>query len=262
MQTDGQKRSVMDSPSVVTARRALGIMKTYIAITIFFSILATVAWNPGNYASGNNLNATSNASPANTVAHDAKFLGGSFGGTSIILLAVPLYAIPLLALAMSVLILFVYDKNNGVLEYLMSLGLSQKDIYKRYLKASLLLTSLVLAIFIPANLAYSRIVYGPAIFYKILPVYPLITLFALAVVTFMSMCMMAFSALQKARAGSNQPLGMVIGYLATVPAYFALAFPLAAGLLFDLAIVAIIALVSIAMLLSSDRLIRRETFLP
>lgn len=63
-------------------------------------------------------------------------------------------------------------------------------------------------------------------------------------------------------AGKTTPLGMVIGYLATVPAYFALAFPLAAGLLFDLAIVAIIALVSIAMLLSSDRLIRRETFLP
>lgn len=37
----------------------------------------------------------------------------------------PLDVLPAMMLSMAVLILFVYDKNNGVLEYLFSLGMTQ-----------------------------------------------------------------------------------------------------------------------------------------
>jgi uncharacterized membrane protein len=38
-----------------------------------------------------------------------------------------------------VIMLYIYDKNNGVLEYLLSLGWNQRDIFKQYLKAALFL---------------------------------------------------------------------------------------------------------------------------
>ncbi len=40
---------------------------------------------------------------------------------------------------MPVILLYVYDKNNGVLEHLLSIGWNQNDIFKQYLKAALFL---------------------------------------------------------------------------------------------------------------------------
>ena len=50
------------------------------------------------------------------------------------LLAVPLMIFGILFFVTPVILLYVYDKNNGVLEYLLSLGWNQSDIFKRYLK--------------------------------------------------------------------------------------------------------------------------------
>ena len=47
--------------------------------------------------------------------------------------------------------LFVYDKNNGVLEYLLSTGLDQLDIFKGYVKASLALATYLLVFAIILN---------------------------------------------------------------------------------------------------------------
>ena len=260
---DDKGRRFADTPTVVTARRALGITKMYVAITVFFIIIATFLWNPGNFISRSTNSTPSNSLSGNTAALNTTAASNSpKGSPSLVLLAVPLYVLPLIMLEMPVLILFVYDKNNGVLEYLLSLGWDQKDIYKQYLKASLLLSMLALVIFVPVNMAYSRIVYGPEIFSLVMPVYPLAALFALAAIAFSAMCMMAFSSLQKARAGSNQPLGMVVGYASTIPAYFALALPFRTGVYFDLAVIVVVALAATAMLLYSGRLIRRESFLP
>ncbi len=38
------KTGIGDAPTIVTARRALGISKTYIAIAIFMSVLAIAVW--------------------------------------------------------------------------------------------------------------------------------------------------------------------------------------------------------------------------
>ena len=104
---------------------------------------------------------------------------------------------------------------------------------------------------------------APAPLQAVLPI-PLVAIpFALAVITFLVVSMMAFSSLQKSRAGSNQPLGMIVGWLATVPGYaVALLLPFEVGIYADLVIAAIIAVVVLVFLTSSGKLIRREKFLP
>src|SRR5208283_5693539 len=86
------------------------------------------------------------------------------------LLALPLDMVPVLMLATPVVLLFVYDKNNGVLEYLLSLGMTQRDIYMRYIKAALLLAFVFSIIFVPAVLAYTYATQGAGAVATILPI--------------------------------------------------------------------------------------------
>jgi hypothetical protein len=134
----------------------------------------------------------------------------------------------------------------------------------RYLKATLLLAIIFSIIFVPAVLAYTYAFWGGAgTVATILPIPLLVIPFSLAVVAFMVIAMMALSSLQKTMAGSNQPLGLAVGWLITVPAYLVpFIFPFEAALYSDLAIAAIIALVTFIFLMSSGKLIRREKFLP
>jgi hypothetical protein len=263
-----QKAGIMNKPTFVTARRALGITKTYIALAAIMSVLAIAVWGNVMYV-GTGTNSTSNGITSNTLisnttANNATLAGKSSKASSgLPLLAVPLDMVPVLMIVTPVVLLFVYDKNNGVLEYLLSLGMTQRDIYMRYLKAALILILIFLAIFVPVTLAYGYVVYGASAVANVLPIPLLAIPFSLVVVSFMVIAMMAFSSLQKTRAGSNQPLGLVIGWLATVPGYaVALIFTFNAGIYADLAVAAIIALVVFAFLRSSEKLIRREKFLP
>jgi len=231
-----KETGIMNGPTMVTARRALGITKTYIVMAVFFSVLAIAVWGNVMYV-------------------------GSSTGTP--LLAVPLDMVPLLMLATPVVLLFVYDKNNGVLEYVLSLGMSQRDIYMRYLKAALLVTFVFSIIFAPAVLAYTYATQGAGTVATILPIPLLAIPFSLSVVAFMVTAMMAFSSLQKTRAGSNQPLGLIVGWLITIPAYLVpFIFSFEAAIYADLAIAAIIAVVVFIFLMASEKLIRREKFLP
>jgi len=227
---------IMNGPTMVTARRALGITKTYIAAAVFMSVMAIAVWGNVMYV-------------------------GSSTGTP--LLALPLDMVPLLMMATPVVMLFVYDKNNGVLEYLLSLGMTQRDIYMRYLRATLLLTFVFSIIFAPVVLAYTYATQSAGTVATILPI-PLVAIpFSLAAVAFMVVAMMAFSSLQKTRAGSNQPLGLIVGWLITIPGYLVpFIFSFEAAIYADLAIAAIIAVVVFIFLMSSEKLIRREKFLP
>ena len=171
--------------------------------------------------------------------------------------------IPLMMIATPVVLLFVYDKNNGVLEYLLSLGMTQRDIYMRYLKADLLLASIFSVIFVPAVLAFTYATHGAGTVATILPIPLLAVPFSLAVVAFMVIAMMAFRSLQKTRAGSNQPLGLLVGLAATVPGYLVpFIFSFEVGIFVDLVVAAAIALAAFIMLMSSGKLIRRENLLP
>ncbi|MFZ1021224.1 MAG: hypothetical protein WAN56_05430, partial [Halobacteriota archaeon] len=182
-------------------------------------------------------------------------------GTSLSLLSVPLTAIAAVMLTTSVILLYVYDKNNGVLEYFLSLGMNQGDIYKRYLKAGLILVSLLMIAVAVANVAVGLLLRGDVT--VSLEATGVAAALSLSVVSFDTMAMMTFSSLQKPRAGANQPLGLALGGLLVVPAYLTpWILPFIGVVVVDLAEAIIIAALSIALFLLSSRLISREKLLP
>ncbi|MEJ2281006.1 MAG: hypothetical protein P8X97_03700 [Candidatus Bathyarchaeota archaeon] len=176
------------------------------------------------------------------------------------LLSIALLSFSAVLFALPVIMLFVYDKNNGVLEYLLSTGFDQLDIFKGYVKASLVLATYILVFAIILNTVVG-VFLGTS----------LILLISIAVLTFtigisevflVSVCMMAFSSLQRTPMGANQPLGVIVGVIPMFPALILpLVFPTYA-ILIDLTMAAITLLASIILLLSTSRLILREKLLP
>jgi hypothetical protein len=156
--------------------------------------------------------------------------------------------------------LFVYDKNNGVLEYLLSTGLDQIDIFKGYVKAALVLATYLLLFAVILNTTVGILLETN------LTLLVTIALLAFTIgiseVFLVSVCMIAFSSLQKTPMGANQPLGIIVGVIPMFPALLLpIAFPTYA-IIVDLTIAAITLLASLALLLSTSRLIRREKLLP
>ncbi len=176
------------------------------------------------------------------------------------ILSVALLSLSGLFFSLPVVMLFVYDKNNGVLEYLLSTGLDQLDIFKGYVKASLTLA---------AYLLFFAIIFNTTLGFILGTSLSLLT--SMAVLTFaigisevflVTVCMVAFSSLQRTPMGANQPLGVVIGIIPIFPALILpLAFP-AYAIVIDLVIAVITLLVSFVLLLSIGRLILREKLLP
>jgi hypothetical protein len=176
------------------------------------------------------------------------------------LLSIALLSFSAVLFALPVVMLFVYDKNNGVLEYLLSTGLDQLDIFKGYVKASLVLATYLLVFAIILNTVVG-IFLGTSL--TLLATIATLT-FAIGIseVFLVSVCMVAFSSLQRTPMGANQPLGVVVGVVPMFPALLLpLAFPTYA-LVVDLIIAAVTFVSSIALLLSTSRLIRREKLLP
>jgi hypothetical protein len=176
------------------------------------------------------------------------------------LLSIALLSMSAVLFALPVIMLYVYDKNNGVLEYLLSTGLDQLDIFKGYVKASLVLASRLLVFAVILNTAVG-ILLGTSL--TLLATIAILT-FAIGIseVFLVSVCMVAFSSLQKTPMGANQPLGVVIGIIPMFPALILpIVFPKYA-IIVDLTIAAITLLASLALLLSTGRLILREKLLP
>ena len=148
--------------------------------------------------------------------------------------------------------LFVYDKNNGVLEYLLSTGLNQLDVFKGYVKAALVLATYLLLFAIILNTTVG-ILLGTNLTFLVTIA---ILTFAIGIseVFLVSVCIVAFSSLQKTPMGANQPLGIIVGVIPMFPALLLpLAFPTYA-IIVDLTIATITLLVSLALLLSTGGL--------
>ena len=176
------------------------------------------------------------------------------------LLSVALLSMSAVLFALPVIMLYVYDKNNGVLEYLLSTGLDQLDIFKGYVKASLVLASRLLVFAVILNTTVGVLL---GISLTLLATIAILT-FAIGIseVFLVSVCMVAFSSLQRTPMGANQPLGVVIGIIPMFPALILpIVFP-AYAVIVDLTIAAITLLASSALLLSTSRLIHREKLLP
>jgi hypothetical protein len=175
-------------------------------------------------------------------------------------LSVALLSLSAVLFSLPVIMLFVYDKNNGVLEYLLSTGLDQLDIFKGYVKASLALAVYLLVFAIIFNTIVGMLL-GTGL--GLLASIAVLTVaIGVAEVFLVSVCMMAFSSLQKTPMGANQPLGVIVGVIPMFPALILpILFPTYA-IVVDLSIAAITLIASLALLLSIGRLILREKLLP
>ncbi len=128
----------------------------------------------------------------------------------LVLLAVPFMVLGIFIFSTPVSLLFVYDKNNGVLEYLISLGWNQGDIFKRYLKAALLLGLILFTVELSVTMILDIVEGAEAYILHDLAWLTLIAGFGLSVVSFVTMAMIAFSSLQRSVGGNaNSPLGLV-----------------------------------------------------
>jgi hypothetical protein len=227
----------------VTMKRSVKLSKTYIVLGVVITVYGIILSNIMSII------------PSGSVSPASIDLSSNFPVLSVALLSLSavLFSLP-------VVMLFVYDKNNGVLEYLLSTGLDQLDIFKGYVKASLALAVYLLVFAIILNTIVGMFL-GTGL--GLLASIAVLT-FAIGVaeVFLVSVCMVAFSSLQKTPMGANQPLGVIVGVIPMFPALILpIAFP-AYALIVDLSIAAITLIASLALLLSIGHLILREKLLP
>jgi len=231
----------------VTMKRSTSLSKSYIIIGAITTIYGIVL--------SNLMTAIPSIVPSDMNTPVPVDLTGSFP-----LLSIALLSLSAVLFALPVIMLYVYDKNNGVLEYLLSTGLDQLDIFKGYLKASLVLATYLLVFAVTLNIVVG-VLLGTSL--TLLATIAILT-FAIGIseVFLVSVCMIAFSSLQRTPMGANQPLGVIIGIIPMFPALILpIIFP-AYAIIVDLTIAAITLLASTALLLSIGRLILREKLLP
>jgi magnesium-transporting ATPase (P-type) len=169
----------------------------------------------------------------------------------------------ILIFATSVIFLYVYDKNNGVLEYLLSLGWNQSDVFKRYLKASLFLALILFIAEFAVNVIVTVVAGTQAAILLGIEMLAVTGALSFSAVSLVTVAMVAFSSLQKQRVGSNSPLGLGIGVVILLPTYYIpLILPFPISVLADLLIAGLAGALSMILLTLSSRLIRREKMLP
>lgn len=235
---------------VIIAKRSVSLSKTYPVLGVITALvglfIATLSAVIGNLSTrGISINSTN--------------IANLRVSTGLPFLAVPLQSLAAILTATPVLLLFVYDKNNGVLEYFLSLGMNQRDVYREYLKAALLLSFAVVVFDVIIDVVAGLLLANSGLMIEISS---LVIVIALPAVSLGTLLMMSFSSLQKPRVGSNQPLGMAIGVFTVLPSYlFPLLFPSLAFVV-DLLLASLIVGLSSLTYLLSGRLISREKLLP
>jgi hypothetical protein len=231
----------------VTMKRSTRLSKSYVIIGAFLTVYGVVL--------SNLMTIIPSIIPSDVSTPAPIDLTNSFP-----LLSIALLSFSAVLFALPVIMLFVYDKNNGVLEYLLSTGLDQLDIFKGYVKASLVLAAYLLVFAIVLNTVVG-VLLGTSLT-LLVSIAILTVAIGISEVFLVSVCMVAFSSLQRTPMGANQPLGVIVGVVPMFPALILpLVFPTYA-IVVDLSIAAVTLLASLALLLSIGRLIRREKLLP
>jgi hypothetical protein len=173
------------------------------------------------------------------------------------LMLIPFVAIFGLIITTPTYLLFVNDKNAGVLEYLLAVGMSQRDVFKGYLKAALMLSLLPMVPALLVSIAYSA---SGLLYSASTGVLAVVT--GLADVALVTFLMTGFSAMQRKPTGMNSPLGITIGVFLVLPEFLLLFLLQGAIIWLDIGIAAALLVASGLLLLSVDRLIMREKLLP
>ncbi len=213
----------------VTMKRSFRLSRTYFILGIVMTLCGVILSNIISII------------PSDSVTPAPIELSNSFP-----VLSVALLSLSSLLFSLPVVMLFVFDKNNGVLEYLLSTGLDQLDIFKGYVKASLALATYLLVFAIILNTAVGIILGTNTSLMASMAV--LTFLIGVSEVFLVTVCMVAFSSLQKTPMGANQPLGVVIGVIPMFPALILpLVFPTYA-IVVDLLIAVVILLGSFVLL--------------
>ncbi|MDG7009163.1 MAG: hypothetical protein JRN06_13220 [Nitrososphaerota archaeon] len=236
----------MSDQGLVIAKRSVSLTKSYPVMGVVLTFIGVL------FSSVSSLVGVSPTAGASLVRGGSPSLGVPF-------LAVPFQALSAIIFSTPVLLLFVYDKNNGVLEYLLSLGMDQGDIYRQYLKAALMLASAIVTFDVVVDLAVGAIE-GEAGY--AVAISALVVAFALPAVSLGALLMMSFSSLQKQRMGSNQPLGMAIGTFVVMPTYLLPIVEPAAAFSVDLVLAGLVVMFSLVTFLLSSHWISREKLLP
>ena len=133
---------------VVIAKRSISLSKTFLIIGIFLALLSVLI----SSLSGLIRYVGTAGIPINATGRGLDL------ATALPLVSVAIQVFAAILFATPVLLLYVYDKNNGVLEYFLSLGMDQGDIYRQYLKASLILASGVVGIEVAVNFVAGLVV--------------------------------------------------------------------------------------------------------
>lgn len=172
----------------------------------------------------------------------------------------PLLALASLMSSIPVVLLFAHDRANGLLEYLLSVGMNQQDTFRAYAASSILMALIVL---FPMAVIETLVTVSLGLSAPLIASVVAVGSFTgIAVVLMVNILMTAFTSLQNQPAGFNQPLGVAVG---VIPLTLDLVFPLAVpGLAFVVvsAVALSLTIISIVLLVLSGRLIRRESLLP
>jgi len=173
------------------------------------------------------------------------------------LMVVPFAAVVGLLIATPIYLLFVADKNAGVLEYLLAVGMGQRDVFWGYLKAAILLSMVGMVPMLALNVALAGDQLSTG---AVASGLALIT--GVSDVALVTVLMTAYSSLQRRPTGMNSPLGITVGILLIMPEFFLIALLRTLILWLDLAIALVILGIAAFLLRSIDRLIVREKLLP
>ena len=229
----------MDISKQVLKRSArMGVLYLVIAMVMGTVLTATLSATSSGYQ-----NVTSNGQTLNVRMYLEYLL-------------VPFTAMVALIASIPVCMLFVFDKNAGVLEYLLATGMSQREVFRGYLNASLAIACIAMTppVLINAAINGASVTTGEVIGLGVLT--------GIAAVSLVTVLMTAFSSMQRKPTGMNSPLGISLGIFAILPELFLGAILSSYALLFDVIIGAAVMVVALAMLISIDRLIQREKLLP
>lgn len=229
--------------SLTIAKRGLHLGIVYVGMSVLllgFGIL---------------LSAVTSLIPAGTTMPEGVDLGGYLS-----LIGVPLLSLAGLLASTPVSLLFVHDKENGTLEYLLSMGFDQRDIFRAYLEASLALGAPLVVVGGTAA-ALVDLLLGPGATLAATVLASTLAL-GLSAIALVAVLMSAFTALQRQPMGMNQPLGIAIGAFVVMGAMLV---PLAVPtfqVVLELIISGIVGVVALALLAMTPKLIRREKMLP
>jgi hypothetical protein len=222
-------------------RRSARMGISYVVLSLIMGVFISVGLNIGAKA-GNIIG--NNGSAFN--------VGGILG-----LLVVPMGALVGLIITTPVYLLFVNDKNAGVLEYLLAVGMDQRDVFMGYLKAAIILSLAAMVPVVVINFAFMN---GGLDAVSLGGALALGT--GLSDVALVTIMMTAFSSMQRRPTGMNSPLGITIGVLFLLPEFLLLAVVGTAVVWVDVATAVAIFAVAVFLMLSLDRLIKREKLLP